>query len=148
MLSIDTNILFHAYAQDRPEHTAALAWLQSLQTREDVMISELVLVEFYRLLRSPAVVRQPLSAAEARDVVMVYRRHPRWRLTGYSPESPSLHDELWKIMGRSGRAYRSIYDTRLALTLKQWGVNEFATCNVKDFQNLGFNRVWNPLHAS
>lgn len=25
------------------------------------------------------------------------------------------------------------------------GVTEFATVNVKDYQNLGFRRVWNPL---
>jgi len=27
----------------------------------------------------------------------------------------------------------------------QQGVTEFATLNVKDFQGLGFQRVWNPL---
>ncbi len=145
MLSIDTNILFHAYASDRAEHSAALAWVLGLESYDDVLISEFVLVEFYRLLRNPAVVSRPLSASEALEVITRYRRHPRWQLVGFSGESPRLHDELWKQMSPNGVAYRKIYDTRLALTLRQWGVRDFATCNVKDFQGFGFTKVWNPL---
>ncbi len=69
MLSIDTNLLFHAVAADRPEHRPALA----------------------------------------------------------------------------GVAYRRIYDARLALTLRQHGVTEFATTNTRDFDGFGFTRVFNPL---
>ena len=42
-------------------------------------------------------------------------------------------------------AYRRVYDHRLALTLCQHGVTEFATANVRDFEGLGLGRVWNPL---
>jgi predicted nucleic acid-binding protein len=30
MLSIDTNILFHAFIEDSPSHEAAYAWLTSI----------------------------------------------------------------------------------------------------------------------
>lgn len=42
-------------------------------------------------------------------------------------------------------APRRAYDWRVALTLTQQGVTEFATVNTKDFQDFGFTRVWNPL---
>jgi toxin-antitoxin system PIN domain toxin len=145
MLSIDTNLLFHAYAQDRPEHAQAWAWLLSLADREDVVISEFILIEFYRLLRNPAAMERPLSAPQAVEVISAYRCHPRWRLVGFTPRSQSLHDDLFRRMSAQGIGYRRIYDARLALTLRHHGVTEFATTNVGDFEGFGFVRVWNPL---
>ena len=42
-------------------------------------------------------------------------------------------------------AFRRLYDTRSALTMISQGVTEFATVNVKDFEGVGFRRVWSPL---
>jgi uncharacterized protein len=145
MLSIDTNLLFHAFAADRPEHAAAKAWLDPLHACPDVVLSEFVLVEFYRLLRNPVVSRSPKSAEDATRVIQTYRSHPRWRIIGFTRESAALHDELWRHAGVPQFAYRRIYDARLALTLRHRGVTEFATANVNDFQDFGFTRVWNPL---
>ena len=145
MLSIDTNLLFFAYAKDRPEHLAAWQWMMEQRQREDVAISEFILVEFYRLLRNPAVMQRPLGAAEAVKVLSHYRRHPRWKLLGFTTRSQHLHDELFQVMARNDIAYRRIYDTRTALTLRHHGVTEFATTNVKDFKEFHFARVWNPV---
>lgn len=145
MLSIDTNLLFFAYAKDRPEHPAAWQWMMEQRQREDVAISEFILVEFYRLLRNPAVMQHPLGATEAVEVLAHYRRHPRWKLLGFTTHSQRLHDELFQIMARDGIAYRRIYDTRTALALRHHGVTEFATTNVKDFKGFHFARVWNPI---
>lgn len=49
---------------------------------------------------------------------------------------------------RPGFARRRIIDLRLARTLQRHGVTEFATANVRDFDGLGFARVWNPVAAS
>ncbi len=145
MISLDTNLLFFAFAEDRPEHRSADAFVGSLHSQKEVLISEMVLVEFYRLVRNPAVVSNPLSAAEAVKVVQIWRRHPRWQIVGFPPESRRLHDELWKHAAHGTFAYRRIYDARLAITLLHLGVTDFATANVKDFQGFGFKRVWNPL---
>ena len=88
MLSIDTNILFHGFNEDSPTHDLALAWLSSIAGDEDVAISELILAEFYRLLRNPAVLKHPLPADEAVEVIQTYRTHPRWRLIGFPAEKP------------------------------------------------------------
>lgn len=42
-------------------------------------------------------------------------------------------------------AYRRLFDARPALTLQAQGVTAFATANVKDYLDLGFERVWSPV---
>jgi toxin-antitoxin system PIN domain toxin len=145
MLSIDTNLLFHAFNEDSPRHAAAYAWLTSIQQQEDVAISEFILAELYGLLRNPAVLKHPLDADEAIEVVQTYRSHPRWRLIGFPLESRPIHDALWEKARRKEFAFRRLYDARSALTMTAQGVTEFATTNVKDYEGLGFRRVWNPL---
>ena len=148
MLSIDTNILLHGFNQDSPQQGAAIRWLESVAKEENIGISEFILAEFYGLLRNPAVLKYPLSAQEAVQVVQIYRSHPRWRLIGFPTESRSLHDTLWQKARARDFAFRRLYDARTALTLIHHGVTEFATVNVKDFTGLGFHRVWNPLEVS
>lgn len=145
MLSIDANILLYAFNSACPWHEGARDWLTSIQSDEDVAISEFVLAEFYALLRNPAVLKHPLSAVEAVEVVQAYRTHPRWRLIGFPAESRPLHDTLWQKARANDFAFRKLYDTRSALTMTAQGVTELATANVKDFEGLGFRKVWNPL---
>jgi uncharacterized protein len=59
-----------------------------------------------------------------------------------------LHEALWETAASPAFARRRIYDLRLALALVQQGATEFATANVKDFESLGFQRVWNPLEIT
>lgn len=145
MLSIDTNILLHAFNEDSPSHRAAYAWVASIRRDDDVAISEFILAELYGLLRNPAVLRHPLDANEAVEVVQVYRSHPRWRLIGFPSESRLVHDALWEKAAARTFAFRRLYDTRSALTMIAQGVTEFATVNSKDFEGVGFRKVWNPL---
>ena len=111
-------------------------------------ISEFILAELYGLLRNPAVLKRPLPAAEAVEVVQTYRTHPRWRLIGFPTESRTLHDTLWKNARAATFSFRRLYDIRSALTMTAQGVTELATVNVKDFEGLGFRSVWNPLQSS
>lgn len=60
-------------------------------------------------------------------------------------ESAPVMDQIWDIANNAKFARRRIFDVRLALTLQHHGVTHFATANVKDFQDLGFDKVWNPL---
>ena len=148
MISVDTNILFYAYNADTPHHSASYQWLASLQPREDVAISEFILAEFYCLLRNPAVLKHPLSAPEAVDVIQAYRHHPTWRIVGFPLESLEIHNRLLEFAGDRDFAFRKLYDVRTALTLLHHGVTEFATRNIKDFEGLGFENVWDPTQTS
>ena len=109
-----------------------------------MVVCEFVLVELYLLLRNPAVLAQPLTAVDAVGVCDSYRRHLTWRLV----ESAPVMEQVWAFAAQREFPRRRIIDARLALTLRSHGVTEFATANVRDFQDFGFQRVWNPVAAA
>jgi toxin-antitoxin system PIN domain toxin len=141
VISIDTNLLIYARVADAPWHDAARVFLEGLSGSSDVVIAELVLVEYYLALRNPALLDPPLTAARAVAECQAIRAHPRWALV----ENANVMDGVWGKAREPGFARRRIIDVRLAQTLITHGVTEFATANVKDFKGLGFERVWNPL---
>ena len=142
---MDANLLLYCYSQASPFHRRAKEFIEALSPSNDVAVSEFVLVEFYTLLRNPAVLVRPLTPSKAVEVVGTYRRHPNWTLLGFDPDSVGFHDALWPLAAERAFARRRIYDARLALALNRQGVTEFATANAKDFDGFGFTRVWNPL---
>jgi len=142
MIAFDTNILFAALETSSPDHAAARAWLSTPPGDDEVVLCELVLLEVYTLLRNPTLCRKPLTGRQAVQAIQHLRQHPAWRLVDYDP---SVADQIWPLAARDSFVYRRIFDARLALTLRHHGVTDFATCNVKDFQDIGFRKVWNPL---
>ena len=145
MLSVDTNILLSAVEKKNAEHARSAGFLNGLRTRDDIVLSELVLLELYVVLRNPAVLVKPLSAAAAVNVCQAFRHHPRWQVIGFPESSREFHDACWSRLAEKTFARRRAHDWRFALTLLQQGVQEFATVNTKDFESFGFKRVWNPL---
>lgn len=141
MISLDTNILLYARLAGNPYHERAKGFLESLADDDNVAITELVLVEYYLALRNPAIVDPPLGAAAAAAECRYFRGHPRWQLI----ENARVMEEVWQHAATRGFARRRIIDVRLAKTLLAHGVDEFATANKKDFEGLGFSRVWNPV---
>lgn len=69
-------------------------------------------------------------------------------LDAFDRRKRKIHADLWQQAATPGIARRRIYDTRTALCLQAFGVTEFATANVKDFDRLGFQKVWNPLTST
>jgi uncharacterized protein len=147
VLSLDTNILFPAVVKSHAKHAKAVAFLTSLVNRSDVAISEFVLLELYVLLRNPIVMPSPLGAEAAVEACQAFRRHPQWQISGFPDGSAQFHNRFWIRIGKDPFARRRAFDCRMAMTLLHFGVDEFATENIKDFEDLGFNRVWNPLLA-
>lgn len=143
MISIDTNLLLYSLNPSSKFHEAATKFLHSHFSDSSlrVVLAEYVLVELYVLLRNPAVMSQPLSAMAARDLVTSYWSIPNVMRVQHA----DIMDDVWKLAGAKAFARRRIFDLRLALTLRHTGVTHFATANVKDFEGLGFKKVWNPL---
>jgi toxin-antitoxin system PIN domain toxin len=145
MTAIDTNILFAAVIQQSPQHQKAHHFLQQHEANEDFAVSEFALLELYVLLRNQAVVEKPLTSAKAAEICQSFRFHPQWVTIGFPGESRVFHDLFWKKIHSQQIARRRAYDIRMALTLTAQGVSQFATVNAKDFADLGFKKVWNPL---
>jgi len=141
MLAFDTNIAVYAANRASELHDAAFEFLASLGTRRDIAVSELMLVELYLKLRNERIFPKPLTAPQAVAVCEAYRNNSSWMLI----DTAAIMDETWRLAAGRGFAFRRIIDVRFALTLRHHGVMELATTNVKDFQGLGFARVWNPL---
>lgn len=142
MTAVDTNLLFAWLNENHAWHGLATAWMTKQMHNSELVLCELCLVELYGLLRNPAVVKRPLDAPAAVEVIRRLRSHPDWELV----DCPSGRmEEVWSEAGKPGVARRRIYDLRLALALRHHGIEELATANPKDFDGLGFRRVWNPL---
>lgn len=147
MISIDANILLYGFSEASPHHIAARDFLLEMGTRENVVLSEFVLSEFYLLLRNPIIFDKPLDPDQAVAVIQSYRHHPLWRIAGFPSRSQAIHSRLWNAAAAKGFARRRIYDLRTALCLQAFGVDSFATANLKDFEGTGFSKVWNPLKS-
>ena len=146
VISFDTNILLYSLHAGSDQHLAAREFFHGLESSsEPVVISELVLTELYCLLRNPVVVAKPLSPPVAVDIIQRFRSHPSWRLLEETPPTHRIMDQVWARARQEAFPRRAIYDARLALFLRSWGVTHFATHNVKDFQHFGFAHVWDPL---
>lgn len=143
MTSCDTNILFPALNEAHPSHAQAREFMESNAMNPEFALCELVLLELYALLRNPAVMAAPLLGSEAVRIIQNLRANPAWALLDYPG---TLMDRIWLEAAKSA-AFRRIFDIRLALTLRHYGVRHFATANVKDFREFGFEKVWNPLKA-
>ena len=143
MISIDTNLLLYSLNPESVWHKAAVSFLQQNlgNSAVRVAITDYVLLELYVLLRNPVVMANALSARAARDLVTAYWSVPNVLRI----ENANVMDEVWKLAGGRNFARRRVFDARLALTLRQGGVTHFATANVKDFHDWGFEKVWNPL---
>ena len=141
MISFDTNIVVHAANADSALHARARGFVEEMGQRKDVVICELMLVELFLKLCNEKIFARPFSSAEAGEFCEQLRRNRQWRLVESAPVMP----EVWKRCGEKGFPFRRIIDVRLGLTLRHFRVEEFATTNGKDFQSIGFRRVWNPL---
>ena len=141
MLGIDTNILAYARLARSPLHEKAKSFLGELADDSQVVIAEHVLVELYLLLRNDKIISPPLSAEAAVRECSLFRSHPRWQLV----DSVDVMNQVWPLAAARNFPRRKIFDLRLAKSLQSHGVTRFATANLEDFENLGFEKVFNPL---
>ena len=143
MRSLDTNILFYALNADCPEHRMCLSLVEAaLASAQDWVVAEQVWFELYRLLQNPSILNPPLSASETAQKIDWFRARSAWAHCAWEP---FLMDQLKPLWQNESFSARRTFDLVLALTLKAQGVAEFYTRNTKDFEDLGFFIVKNPL---
>ncbi len=143
MTSFDTNIAVYAANTAFPQHARAYSFIQKLGMQKDVVICELMLVELFLKLCNAKIFPTPLTPSQAHAHCQAFRSNQNWQLVHSAPVMP----EVWQATTTPGFAFRRIIDLRLGLTLLHHGVTHFATSNQKDFQDIGFNKVWNPIEG-
>ena len=143
----DTNLFIHAADPDSPHHAKARQFFNTVAVdtnNHEFVLCELVLIELYMQLRNAAIFANPYSARESADYCAELKQNLVWRCVDYDS---AVASGLWQWARSTKAGMRRVIDARLALTLKHHGVTHFATANVKDFQEFGFESVWNPLAA-
>jgi uncharacterized protein len=140
-LAIDTNIFVYSLNSDSTVHEAARSFVLEASRKDDVVISDLVLVELYLLIRNKAVFPRPYSAVEAAEVCRRLRGNPHWQVVECRP----IMSRVWEDIDQVNFPRRQLIDLRLAHTLHAAGVRRFATRNTRDFADLGLFEVFDPL---
>ncbi|MSQ71529.1 MAG: PIN domain-containing protein [Betaproteobacteria bacterium] len=147
-ITADTNLFIHAADPDSPHHSRARNFFDDVSAGRDdseFVLCELVLVELYMQLRNAVIFSKPYSARESAAYCLALKQNPKWRCVDYDN---AVASKLWHWASTTKAGFRRIIDARLGLTLRFHGVNQFATVNTKDFQEFGFQRVWNPLSGA
>lgn len=143
MTSLDTNILVYAVNEDAPEHPKAQAILgEMLADPDQWLLADQVLFEFYKALRNPRILENPLDARAAAE-----------RLSFLCEESGVARcchqleqwDDVLSALGKPETPYQRTHDIILAATLRASGVTRFHARNRKDFQDAGFDELINPI---
>ena len=109
-LAIDTNIFVYSLNSDSNVHEAARSFVLEASRRDDVVISDLVLVELYLLIRNKAVFPRPYSAVEAAAVCLRLRENPRWQVVECRP----IMGRVWDDIVQVDFPRRQLIDLRLA----------------------------------
>ena len=143
MKSFDTNLVVHSANSDSPLHRPAREFLDQTARERNVVVCELMLVEVFLKLCNGRIFRNPMTPVQAGKYCQSLRANQNWLLV----EEAAIMEEVWRWTRRRDFAFRRIIDVRLGLTLRHYGVTEFATTNLKDFRGLGFSKVWNPLQG-
>ena len=145
MNSLDTTILLYGTNQDCAEFVPANGVIEdALGKPEEWIVADQVYFELYRLLQNKIVLENPLTSLEAFETVSFFRNKSGWMHCCY--ETPFWSDaEEW--MKKDIFSGKNVFDLKLAITLKNNGVQTFYTRNAKDFEHLNYFSVINPINA-
>jgi toxin-antitoxin system PIN domain toxin len=143
MKSLDTNILIYASNADAPEHQKARKIVESLlDSADEWVIADQVLVETYRALRNPTVLQNPLDPGDAWTLINFYREEAGCQRCCFELD---MWSRLEKYLKSDRFEARRTFDAVLAVTLIANAVDAFYTRNTKDFKQFGFSKLINPI---
>jgi predicted nucleic acid-binding protein len=145
MNSLDTNILVYAANEDCEEYAKANVLVnEALASPGDWIIADQVLFEYYRALRHPGILSKPLAAPAAAAQVSFLRQRSGFMFCCYEL---TMWDKVFEVLETGAFPYRRTHDLVLGETLRNNGVITFYTRNIKDFAEIGFPNLVNPIDA-
>lgn len=128
------------YLESHPAPTRLRIWIQpkNLTCRLNI-----IAVIFYRCpIGNTVVLQKPLNSRQASECIQWYRESSGWLQCAWEP---ALMKELYPFWENSAFPARNSFDLKLAITLKYHGVEELYTRNIKNFTDLNFFSLFNPL---
>lgn len=144
MIVVDANLLIYAVNRDAPMHRRAKSWLTSvISGPETVGFSWSVLLAFIRLTTRPGLFRNPLSVADAFDLVASWLDQPSATVVQAGPRHLTILRDLLAPLGAGGNLTS---DAHLAAVAIEHGAELCSSDN--DFARFQGLKWSNPLTDS
>lgn len=141
MILIDTNLWLYAALRELPQHERARQWLEStINGDEPIALPWSVLLGVVRISTQARLMRQPLSPAEALDLVEGWLQQPLVQLVLPGPDHWSLLRQLLQAVGRAGNLTPDAHLAALAISS-----NSLLCSADNDFRRFPGLRFLNPL---
>ena len=141
MILIDTNLWLYAALRELPQHERARQWLEStINGDEPIALPWSVLLGVVRISTQARLMRQPLSTAEALDLVEGWLQQPLVQLVLPGPDHWSLLRQLLQAVGRAGNLTPDAHLAALAISS-----NSLLCSADNDFRRFPGLRFLNPL---
>lgn len=141
MIVPDLNLLIYAYDSISPFHSKAATWWQTcLSGEEPVLLPEVVVFGFVRLVTSGRAFHQPLATADA--IALVRSWLGRDRVSIHLP-TPDHHERVLALLQALGTAGNLVTDAQIAaVAIANQAVVHTADADFVRFEGL---RWQNPL---
>jgi toxin-antitoxin system PIN domain toxin len=141
VILIDTNLWLYAALRELPQHERARQWLEStINGDEPIALPWSVVLGVVRISTQPQLMRQPLSTAEALDLVEGWLQQPLVQLVLPGPDHWSLLRQLLQAVGRAGNLTPDAHLAALAISS-----NSLLCSADNDFRRFPGLRFLNPL---
>jgi toxin-antitoxin system PIN domain toxin len=141
VILIDTNLWLYAALSELPQHERARQWLEStINGDEPIALPWSVVLGVVRISTQARLMRQPLSTAEALDLVEGWLMQPLVQLVLPGPDHWSLLRQLLQAVGRAGNLTPDAHLAALAISS-----NSLLCSADNDFRRFPGLRFLNPL---
>lgn len=141
MILVDANLLLYAYNQDSPHHAIARAWLESeISSGKPVRLALVTLLAFVRIGSDNRVFSEPLSPAEACDIVQSWLETPNVQMLAPGPRTWT---HLAELCDRGQARAALVMDAHLAALALEHGAAVASTD--RDFNRFDGIKTINPL---
>ena len=141
MILPDANILIYTHDERSPLHGEAKNWwTQALAGAEPIGIPWVVILAFTRLMTHPQICVNPLSVAQAGEIVASWLEFPQVRLL---QPSESALPRFFEILEQAGSGGNLSSDALIALHAMEHSATIYS--NDPDFDRFPGIRRMNPL---
>ena len=129
---IDTNVLVYAHLPGVPEHERVRDWLLAIFSQTDaiLVVTPAILHELVHVITDGKRFDPPVPMNEALALAGRYLQASNVECVATDAAATAL---AFSLLERHRLGRKRLADTLFAATLLSAGVNEMATCNVRDF---------------
>ncbi len=142
MILVDTNILVYSVDRRSPHHDACKRWIEAPRAITEALCTTWpILYEFLRVVTHPGVLRPPLSATAAMDVVDLIVRSPGFKTLVATPAHAQVARRV--INEASNVSGNIMHDLHTVVLMREHGIRRICTRDA-DFRRFPHIEVVDP----